>query len=101
MTISIFQHPVAATVSRDDPTDRVIVKFRDLAISQAATLTGDHLGKLSAWTGVSLTHLRPLSGGSQLLKLPYSMTLAEVEVIAAIAEKPAKPAAKKKVKKKR
>ncbi len=66
-------------------TDRLIVKFRTPAnakqTAQIAPLSGDKLKAMSRKAGVPLTHLRTMSGGAHVLKLPQPKSEAETQVI--------------------
>ncbi len=72
----------AATLPRYLSTDRLIVKFRDPAVAEAGVLSADMLGTLSAEAGVPLAHVRQMSGGAQILRLPGNMALDEARAIA-------------------
>jgi serine protease len=67
---------------KEVPTDRIIVKLRDKQIARAASLDPDHVTGLSASAGMTLTHVRAMSGDAQVLKLPRRMPIAEVAAIA-------------------
>ena len=88
----VFSQPSAARASvgddaqlasapRYDLTDQLIVKFRDRSIARASVLSHDRVNALSAASGVPITHFRAMSGDAQVLKLPYPMTPAELDVI--------------------
>jgi len=74
--------PTNALQVREIPTDRIIVKFRDRQVSRASRLESAQLSSLSASAGVTLGHVRSMSGDAQVLTLPRRMSLAEVEHIA-------------------
>ena len=56
--------------------ERLIVKFRP------RTANPTDMRALSASAGMRFTHLRSVSGGAQVVRLPYRMTLADAEAIA-------------------
>jgi len=67
-------------------TDRLIVKFRSPAANgkqsaQAVPLSSDKLKVMSRKAGVQLTHLRAMSGGAHVLKLPRAMSETETQAI--------------------
>ena len=74
-----------ATAQRLGPTatahknlaDRLIVKFRPNAADSADVRTHT----LSAKAGVSFTRLRTMSGGAQIMRLPYRMSMADANAI--------------------
>ena len=74
-----------ATAQRLGPTatahknlaDRLIVKFRPNAADSADVRTHT----LSAKAGVSFTRLRTMSGGAQIMRLPYRMSMADASAI--------------------
>ena len=77
--------PATAQVSPTSPNaagaqkpvaERLIVKFRP------RTANPTDMRALSANAGMRFTHLRSVSGGAQVVRLPYRMTLAEAEAIA-------------------
>jgi serine protease len=70
------------TPKRHDYTDRLIIKLRDVQATRATTMSASRVGRLSAAAGVTLTHVRAMSGDAQVLKLPQRMSLAEAQVIA-------------------
>lgn len=67
--------------SREMPTDQIIVKLRDTQAARAARLQPAHVADLSASAGITLTHVRAMSGDAQVLKLSRRMNTAEVEEI--------------------
>ncbi|MFQ5935496.1 MAG: S8 family serine peptidase [Acidiferrobacterales bacterium] len=65
-------------------TDRLIVKLRGKTpITQVTRMSPTHLQTLSTAAGATLAHVRSMSMGAQVLKLPYRMRLHEVADIAA------------------
>ena len=67
------------TFAHKDVADRLIVKFRPNAASSNAA----HAHALSAKTGVSFVPLRTMSGGAQVMRLPYRMSMADADAIVA------------------
>ncbi len=66
-----------------DYTDRLIVKLRNqTAPAQNMVMSVDQVNALSAVAGVALSSFRPMSGGAQVLMLPYWMTVGEAGAIA-------------------
>jgi len=64
-------------------TDRLIVKLRDQGAGvNTAIVSPGQAQVLSAATGVSLSPLRVVATGAQVLKLPYSMSVADAAAIA-------------------
>ncbi len=63
-------------------TNRLIVKYKDMSIARAQTLSSSRVQALSARAGVTLTHLRPMSGNGQVFRLPRRMSLDEAKAIA-------------------
>lgn len=64
-------------------TDQLIVKLRSpTGGAQQPGMSGDHVRALSTAAGIPLADFRPMSGGAQVLKLPYRMTVAEATAIA-------------------
>lgn len=73
---------IAGAGAADGDRERVhqiIVKLRDTAPRPRNAMTAQQLGEMSARAGVALTHVRPMSGRAQVLRLPRAMTLAEAE----------------------
>ncbi|MBI5239814.1 MAG: S8 family serine peptidase [Elusimicrobia bacterium] len=64
-----------------EPTDRIIVKFRDQSRMRAASLSAASLAPLNARAGVALAHHRRMSGDAQVLRLPSRMPLEQVEAV--------------------
>ena len=71
------QRPGPATAAHKNIADRLIVKFRPNAASSADV--GTHT--LSARAGVAFTRLRTMSGGAQVIRLPYRMSMADADAI--------------------
>lgn len=66
-----------------DPTDRLIVKLRNQSAGvQAAMVSPGQAQALSATAGISLSPLRVMATGAQVLKLPYRMSVADAADIA-------------------
>jgi len=74
--------PATTAMQRPIPTDRIIVKFRDLKLSRATKMEPSQLATLSARAGIGLSHFRAMSGDAQVLKLSGRLPMAEVEAIA-------------------
>ncbi len=66
-----------------DSTDRLIVKLRNQSARvQAAMVSPGQAQALSATAGISLSPLRVMANGAQVLKLPYRMSVADAGDIA-------------------
>lgn len=73
------QHVGPTATAHKNLADRVIVKFRP----NAASSNDGQAHALSAKTGVSFAHLRTMSGGAQVMRLPYRMSMADADAIVA------------------
>ncbi|MEO8386553.1 MAG: hypothetical protein ABI583_14985, partial [Betaproteobacteria bacterium] len=83
-----------ASASWRGSADRLIVKFRERVTANtglsASQSTGRSMRELSDSAGLELTYVREMATGAQVLSLPQSLPLAEVEAIAKkIAANPA------------
>lgn len=65
-------------------TNRLIVKFSDFETATQPHLDPDALQPLSTLADMPLLHLRPASGGNQVLTLPRLLPLDEVKRIAGV-----------------
>ncbi len=75
----------AASRSAGDYTDRVIVKPRASSESgKPQAMSAERVRRLNARAGMPLVHLRAMSGGAQVLRLPASMP---IESVAELAER--------------
>ncbi len=61
---------------------QLMVKLRDSRTVRATAVSADILDALSASAGVSLEHVRRMSGGAQVFRLPGVTTPAEAEAVA-------------------
>jgi len=83
-----------ASASWSRSADSLIVKFRERVTPNIGLPTGQTTGRsmreLSETAGVELTYVREMGTGAQVLRLPQSLPLTEVELIAKkIAANPA------------
>jgi len=75
-----FVTAISAT-PKEIPTDRIIVKLRDMQTARMTTMSARQVVNLSTAAGVPLTHFRAMSGDAQVMQLPRPMPIAEVEAI--------------------
>lgn len=69
-----LQVAVAANGAPPSEVPQVMVKLRNASVARAAVIGGDTLRGLSESAGVSLRHVRRMSGGVQVLALPHDST---------------------------
>ena len=69
--------PYATSPIVDPPVDRLIVALRD----QKPNAMSNYISHLSKIAGITLTIIRPMSGGAYVLKLPRAMNSAEITEI--------------------
>jgi serine protease len=73
----------SASSGRDERTDRLIVKYRDQPLARPKSLGSAALQTMSSRAGVALSHLRAMSGGRQVFKMPGRMSHGAAKAIAA------------------
>jgi serine protease len=77
--VLVLSSPAAAAPR--DGTDQLIVRLRDKAASRASALGAGRMSLLSARAGLTLRHLRAMSGDAQVLALPYFHSRAELDAL--------------------
>ena len=76
---------VSASQSQDDDaTDQIIIKMRDPSTSDIA----NRIRGVSVSSGVLLTHLREMSGNSQVVKLTQKLKRVDVDALVRILTEP-------------
>ena len=81
---ALVQGGIATSVPRTEQTiRRLIVKLRDEAgVAGTAAVRASQLREVEAVAGVPLEHLRELTGGASLVRLPQAMPLSQARALA-------------------
>ncbi|MBI4375140.1 MAG: S8 family peptidase [Elusimicrobia bacterium] len=81
LALLLLASPLEASPS-SPRTRQIIIRFKDLQVARATALSAAQLSQLNQRAGATLTHWRRMSGDSQVLRLPASLPLDEVRLIA-------------------